>query len=652
MSEPRTAWESITKALQEGGQLPSGPVSFVEPTFTVPDGGVTTAKIANGAVTAAKLDPSISFGGTIADVTGLQAALDAKASLSTATTTANGLISATDKTKLDGIQAGATNYVHPATHPATMITEDATHLFMTTTERTKLTGIAAGAEVNQNTFTTVAVSGQADVVADAKTDTLTLVGGTGITITTNAATDAVTITATGSAAPGLHATTHVTGGTDVIPNAVAGGNSGLMSGSDKNDVEVLKAKDQDFSRGHYQIPGEATVIYRVKRAVGVDHTVVEIAAPDNGNREATLTLMREVDPDSGGPEFLDLYNMGYADGKQYGIRIQKRGTGQFRDFLIEFSDGTTRTEVVRVNLDFVLFEKWLKLKGPEDNIIDFLNGTGTRVGYVGRIISDGLPRMVIHNQASGKSIELHDDGTLKYGGNTIDTTPSKGVIPYGTDLNTVTTPGTYVSGGTTNYTNAPPASWCVFEVLSEVTDDLGNVVQRATSVINGEMYFRVRDSGFVWNAWRTGVADGAVTTAKLADLAVTTVKIAALAVDTAKIASNAVTDVKFGNRTITDTVVADAVASTPTNLWSKLGYMIKAITGKANWYTAPVTTIEALSTGKLDSSTYTAADVLAKLITVDGPGSGLDSATVGGKTITTSAAAPTGGIDGDIWIQY
>ncbi|OMD05764.1 hypothetical protein MKX34_10260 [Paenibacillus sp. FSL R5-0636] len=47
----------------------------------------------------------------------------------------DGLMRATDKIKLDGIATGANNYVHPANHPATMITEDATHRFATDTEK-------------------------------------------------------------------------------------------------------------------------------------------------------------------------------------------------------------------------------------------------------------------------------------------------------------------------------------------------------------------------------------------------------------------------------------------------------------------------------------------------------------------------------------
>jgi plastocyanin len=47
-----------------------------------------------------------------------------------------------------------------------------------------------------NSFETIAVAGQTSVVADATTDTLTLVGAGGITITTNATTDTITLTGT------------------------------------------------------------------------------------------------------------------------------------------------------------------------------------------------------------------------------------------------------------------------------------------------------------------------------------------------------------------------------------------------------------------------------------------------------------------------
>jgi len=50
---------------------------------------------------------------------------------------------------------------------------------------------------DQNVFTTIAVSGQSNVAADAASDTLTLVAGSNVTITTDAATDTITIAASG-----------------------------------------------------------------------------------------------------------------------------------------------------------------------------------------------------------------------------------------------------------------------------------------------------------------------------------------------------------------------------------------------------------------------------------------------------------------------
>ena len=49
---------------------------------------------------------------------------------------------------------------------------------------------------SQNLFSTIAVAGQSNVVADASTDTLTLAAGTGLAITTDAGTDTITFTPT------------------------------------------------------------------------------------------------------------------------------------------------------------------------------------------------------------------------------------------------------------------------------------------------------------------------------------------------------------------------------------------------------------------------------------------------------------------------
>lgn len=64
----------------------------------------------------------------------------------------------------------------------------------TTTEKNKLAGIASNAEVNQNAFSNVVV-GSTTISADSKTDTLTLVASTNITLTPDASGDKITISA-------------------------------------------------------------------------------------------------------------------------------------------------------------------------------------------------------------------------------------------------------------------------------------------------------------------------------------------------------------------------------------------------------------------------------------------------------------------------
>lgn len=65
---------------------------------------------------------------------------------------------------------------------------------MAKADKSKLDGVAAGAEVNQNAFSKIVV-GSTTIIADTEIDTLTLVAGTNITLTPDATNDKVTITA-------------------------------------------------------------------------------------------------------------------------------------------------------------------------------------------------------------------------------------------------------------------------------------------------------------------------------------------------------------------------------------------------------------------------------------------------------------------------
>jgi len=66
------------------------------------------------------------------------------------------------------------------------------------TQSGTFSGTSSGTNTgDQNLFSTIAVAGQSNVIADSTSDTLTLVAGTNISITTNATTDTITINSTG-----------------------------------------------------------------------------------------------------------------------------------------------------------------------------------------------------------------------------------------------------------------------------------------------------------------------------------------------------------------------------------------------------------------------------------------------------------------------
>jgi hypothetical protein len=123
---------------------------------------------------------------------------------------------------------------------------------MSGADKTKLDNIQDGAEINQNAFTSVAltgnVTGDASIDADAKTDTLNIVAGTNVSIVGDGSTDTITI----NAAPGGGATnlstTNVTAtnvdvasdtGTDATLPAVTTTTAGLMTASDKTALDGL-----------------------------------------------------------------------------------------------------------------------------------------------------------------------------------------------------------------------------------------------------------------------------------------------------------------------------------------------------------------------------------------------------------------------------
>ena len=148
--------------------------------------------------------------------------------------------------------------------------------FMTTTQVTKLNGIATGAEVNQNAFSNVTV-GSSTIQADGKTDTLTLVAGTGITLTADTTNDKVTIAGStfvksgSTAAAGLVPAPATTAGTtkylredctwQVPPDThwtshlYAGASNGVANAATTNGNTYLICTDNSTARNRIKVTG-------------------------------------------------------------------------------------------------------------------------------------------------------------------------------------------------------------------------------------------------------------------------------------------------------------------------------------------------------------------------------------------------------------
>lgn len=112
------------------------------------------------------------------------------------------------------------------------------------TQSGTFSGTSSGTNTgDQNTFQTIVISGQSDIVADSTTDTLTLVAGTGITLTTDDTTDSITIS--GNATQNTFQTIVVSGEDDIVADTttdtltlVAGTNISITTDNTTDSITI------------------------------------------------------------------------------------------------------------------------------------------------------------------------------------------------------------------------------------------------------------------------------------------------------------------------------------------------------------------------------------------------------------------------------
>lgn len=114
---------------------------------------------------------------------------------------------------------------------------------MSTSDKSKLDGIASGAEVNQNAFSNVVV-GSTTIAADSKTDTLTLTAGSNITLTPNATNDSITISASGSSYSLPLASNSTRGGIKLSSSTQGGTPNGITTTSGRTYAVQVNSSEQ------------------------------------------------------------------------------------------------------------------------------------------------------------------------------------------------------------------------------------------------------------------------------------------------------------------------------------------------------------------------------------------------------------------------
>jgi hypothetical protein len=133
-----------------------------------------------------------------------------------------------------GIEVSSTAPASPATGDAWYKNDTGEFYVYDGTYWVEVNGVIEGT----NTFNTISVSGQSDVVADSSTDTLTLVAGTNVSITTDATNDSITINADSKSTSSVYLVRNNTGST-ILKGTLVSASGAEPSG--RIDVEPFAA---------------------------------------------------------------------------------------------------------------------------------------------------------------------------------------------------------------------------------------------------------------------------------------------------------------------------------------------------------------------------------------------------------------------------
>jgi len=247
---------------------------------------------------------------------------------------------------------------------------------------------------DQNTFSTIAVSGQSNVVADSTGDTLTLVAGTNVTITTDAATDSITINATGGGGGAVSTDTIWDAKGDLVAGSGANAAQKLTVGTDAQMLYADSAQTVGLRWGPSIIsPSQITADQDNYAPTG--WASAQIVRLDGDSSIRAITSM----------------SAGYSGETKQIINV-----GSYPIYFPgEHPDGTAANRILTGGIDHILL--------PGDAINVMYDGTSSRWRIPVRRNEIIYPKSIFY-RASGGSSTSGDWGDLNFGGTSVATSVS------------------------------------------------------------------------------------------------------------------------------------------------------------------------------------------------------------------------------------
>ena len=187
-----------------------------------------------------------------------------------------------------------------------------------------LTLTASGGSAS-NSFSTISVSGQSNVVADSATDTLTLVAGSNITLTTNASNDSITIASSASGGSstlgGLSDVTYQTHASGQILINQASSSANYRNQTMSGDATIA-------SNGALTLINSGVSAATYGSASAIPALVIDAKGRVTSASTNALEIVNDATPQLGGP--LDVNSQNIISTSNGNISLLPHGTGVVR----------------------------------------------------------------------------------------------------------------------------------------------------------------------------------------------------------------------------------------------------------------------------------------------------------------------------------